>query len=117
MCHSNSYSQNSTRSISPDIWLQVPDKLRAEKNYETWWLERGVAVTRLSKSTKLLYNGPEFPGPCRNNNPIAQKSEMVQYTTSQSNETILMEQYANDRGMVEGSGGQSPPEAETLLDF
>jgi len=42
---------------------------------------------------------------------------MVQYTTSQSNETILMEQYANDRGMVEGSGGQSPPEAETLLDF
>jgi len=35
-----------------------------------------------------------------------------------SNETVLIEQYANDRGPGRGSAGQSPPpEAETLLAF
>ena len=83
-----------TVKIPPDLSLQTfgcksQTSCEQKKNYETWWLERGVAVTRLSKSTKLLYNGPEFPGPCRNNNPIAQKSEMVQYTTSPVSYTHL----------------------------
>jgi len=34
-----------------------------------------------------------------------------------SNETVLIEQYANDRGPGWGSGRQSPPEAKTHLAF
>jgi len=42
-----------------------------------------------------------------------------------SNQTVLIEQYANNRGPVQEvrgalfrrSGGQSPPDAETLLAF
>jgi len=34
-----------------------------------------------------------------------------------SNEVVLLEQYANDRGPGRGVRGQSPPEAETRLAF
>jgi len=42
-------------------------------------------------------------------------SEMVNYIIT--NETVLMEQYANDRGPGQGVRGQSPPEAETIRTF
>jgi len=34
-----------------------------------------------------------------------------------SNETVLVKQYAKDRGRSGGSRGQSPPEAKTRLAF
>jgi len=34
-----------------------------------------------------------------------------------SNETVLIEQYANDKDLGRGVRGQSPPEAETRLAF
>jgi len=34
-----------------------------------------------------------------------------------SNETVLIKQYANDKGTGRGISGAKPPEAETLLAF
>jgi len=34
-----------------------------------------------------------------------------------SNETVLIEQYANNKGLGQGSVGQKPPEAKTRLAF